>query len=168
MKQKKQFIEQGYIRSTHGVRGEVKLVVWCDEIDGFLKLKTLYLDGEGKTKYEIQSSHGDKNGAVVKLAGIDTVEDAAKLKGSTVYIDRNDLHIPDGRILVCDLIGLPVIDADNGTVYGTLDSVEEYPASDIYMVKTEDGIVQVPDVPAFIKKLTEQAIYITPVQGMFE
>ena len=166
MKQK--FIEQGYISATHGVRGEVKLVVWCDDINEFFKLKSLYLDSEGKKRFEIRSSHGGKNGAVVKFAGVDTVEDAARLKGGTVYVDRADLHIPDDRILICDLIGLSVIDADNGTVYGTLSSIEEYPASDIYMVKTEKGIVQVPDVPQFIKKLTDEAIYITPIQGMFE
>ncbi len=165
---KKRFIEQGYISATHGVRGEVKLVVWCDDMNGFFKLKSLYLDGEGKKKFDILSSHGNKNGAVVKFAGIDSVEDAARLKGSTVYVDRADLRIPEDRILICDLIGLPVIDADNGTVYGTLGSVEEYPASDIYMVNTENGVVQVPDVPQFIKKLTDEAIYITPIKGMFE
>lgn len=165
---KQRFIEQGYISATHGVRGEVKLVVWCDDMNEFFKLKNLYLDVDGKKKFEIQSSHGSKNGAVVKFSEIDTVEDAARLKGSTVYVDRNDLKIPDDRILICDLIGLPVIDADNGTIYGTLSSVEEYPASDIYMVQTKKGIVQVPDVPQFIKKLTDEAVYITPIQGMFE
>ncbi|MBQ7700268.1 MAG: 16S rRNA processing protein RimM [Clostridia bacterium] len=166
MKQK--YIEQGYISGTHGVRGEVKLVVWCDDTEDFFKLKSLYLDGEGKKKLEILSSHGSKNGAVVKFAGVDTVEDAARLKGITVYVDRADLHIPEDRILICDLIGLPVVDADSGKIYGTLGSVEEYPASDIYMVKTENGTVQVPDVPQFIKKLTDEAIYITPIKGMFE
>ena len=33
---------------------------------------------------------------------------------------------------------------------------------------TENGTVQVPDVPQFIKKLTEDAIYIKPIEGMFE
>ena len=166
MKQK--FIEQGYISATHGVRGEVKLVVWCDDMNEFFKLKSLYLDSEGKKKYDIQSSHGGKNGAVVKFAGVDTVEDAARLKGTMVYVDRDDLHIKDGRILICDLIGLPVIDFDSGVRYGVLDSIEEYPASDIYFVKTEKGLVQVPDVPQFIKKLTEDAIYISVIKGMFE
>ena len=166
MKQK--FIEQGYISATHGVHGEVKLVVWCNDINGFFKLKKLYLDAYGNKTLQIRSSHGSKNGAVVKFDGVDTVEAAAVLKGKTVYVDRDDLDLPENKILVCDLIGLPVVDADSGKVYGTLSSVEEYPASDIYMVKTESGTVQVPDVPQFIKKLTEEAIYITPIQGMFE
>ena len=165
---KKKYIEQGYISGTHGVRGEIKMQVWCDDISDFLKIKTLYFDEKGEKPYKITSSHGSKTAAVVKLGGIDTVEDAAKLKGRIVYVDRNELDIPEDRILVCDLIGLPVKDADSGKVYGTLSSVEEYPASDIYMVQTESGVVQVPDVPQFIKRLTDEAIYITPVKGMFE
>ena len=165
---KKKYIEQGYISGTHGVRGEIKMQVWCDDISDFLKIKTLYFDENGEKSYKITSSHGSKTAAVVKLGGVDTVEDAAKLKGKTVFVDREELHIPDDRILICDLIGLPVIDAENGKIYGELSSVEEYPASDIYMVKTEGGVVQVPDVPQFIKRLTDEAIYITPVKGMFE
>ncbi len=165
---KKKYIEQGYISGTHGVKGEVKMKIWCDDISSFLKLKKLYGDKDGKKVFDVSSSHGHKDAAVVKINGIDTVEDAAKLKGTTVYVDRADLDIPDGRILICDIIGLPVIDADSGKVYGEVSSVEEYPASDIYFVKTDKGIFQVPDVPQFIKKLTDEAVYITPIKGMFE
>lgn len=165
---KKKYIEQGYVSGTHGVRGEVKMVVWCDDISGFTRIKTLYSDENGEKKYTVTSSRGSKSSAVVKLDGIDTVEDAARLKGTTFYVDRADLDIPEDRILISDLIGLPVLDADDGTRYGILESVEEYPASDIYMVRTESGIAQVPDVPQFVKKLTEDAIYIKPIEGMFE
>ncbi len=165
---KKKYIEQGYISGTHGVKGEVKMTVWCDDISGFLKIKKLYGDSEGKRLFSITSSRGSKTAAIVKIEGVDTVEDAAKLKGTTVYVDRGDLDIPDGRILICDIIGLPVIDADNGRVYGEVSSVEEFPASDVYFVKTDKGEVQVPDVPQFIKRLTEDAVYVTPIKGMFE
>lgn len=165
---KSRFIEQGYISGAHGVKGEVKMKVWCDDISGFLKLKKLYGDKDGKKVFDVVSSHGSKDAAVVKINGVDTVEDAAKLKGATVYVDRADLNIPDGRMLICDIIGLPVIDADSGKVYGEVSSVEEYPASDIYFVKTDKGEVQVPDVPQFIKKLTDEAVYINPIKGMFE
>ena len=153
---------------THGVRGEVKLTLWSGEHTDFYKIKKLYLDENGDAALKVASSHGSSDIAVVKFEGVDTVEAAAALKGKTVYVDREDLHLPADKILVCDLIGLPVIDADTGKVYGTLDSIEEFPASDIYFVKTEKDTVQVPDVPQFIKKLTEEAVYITPIEGMFE
>ena len=153
---------------AHGVRGEVKIGLWSGDSPSFYKIKKLYLDENGSKCLNVVSSHGSKETAVVKFEGIDTVEDAAKLRGLTLYVDREDLDIPDGRILVCDIIGLPVTDADNGKVYGTVASIEEYPASYIYMVKTENGVVQVPDVPQFIRKITDEAVFITPIEGMFE
>lgn len=164
---KKKYVEQGFVRMTHGVRGEVKLQLWCGDPSPFYKIRKLYLDEEGKKPLTVVSSHGSSSVAVVKFEGVDTVEAAAALKGKTVYVDRDDLHLPADKILVCDLIGLPVIDADTGRIYGTVGSVEDYPASDIYMVDTEHGVVQVPDVPQFIKKLTDEAVYITPIEGMF-
>jgi len=165
---KSKYIEQGYISGAHGVHGEVKMRVWSGSMDGFRKIKTLYADSEGKRGFAVKSVRGSLSSAAVKLEGVDTPEEAAKLRGLTLYVDRADLDIPEDRILISDLIGLPVLDADDGTRYGILESVEEYPASDIYMVRTESGIAQVPDVPQFVKKLTEDAIYIKPIEGMFE
>ncbi len=165
---KKKYIEQGFVRMTHGVRGEVKLELWCGDQSSFYKIKKLYLDENGEKYLTVASSHGSKNTAVVKFEGVDSVEAAAALKGKTVYVDREDLHLPKNKILICDLIGLPVLDADDGRVYGTVESIEEYPASDIYFIKTEKGTVQVPDVPQFIKKLTDEAVFIKPIEGMFE
>ena len=67
------------------------------------------------------------------------------------------------------MIGLPVIDCDDGTVYGTLREVSEGVAQKIYVVKTETGDVLIPDVPEFIKKIdTEKGIFIKPISGFFD
>ena len=165
---KSKYIEQGYISGAHGVHGEVKMRVWSGSMDGFRKIKTLYADSEGKRGFAVKSVRGSLSSAAVKLEGVDTPEEAAKLRGLTLYVDRDELDVPADRILVCDIVGLPVVDAQSGKVYGTVGSIEEYPASDIYMVETENGTVQVPDVPQFIKKITDDAVFITPLDGMFE
>ena len=97
---KKKYIEQGFVRMTHGVRGEVKLELWCGDQSSFYKIKKLYLDENGEKYLTVASSHGSKNTAVVKFEGVDTVEAAAALKGKTVYVDREDLHLPKNKILI--------------------------------------------------------------------
>lgn len=168
MKEKIRYIEQGKILSTHGVRGELKLEVWCDGFSDFSSLKNLYLSASGAECHKLVSVKGGGKYAVVKLSGVDTVEDAAKLKSRLVYADRSELNVPAGKFLICDLIGLPVIDADTGAVYGTLTDVMNCPASDVYVVQTPNGEAQVPDVPQFIKRLSDDGIFITPIKGMFE
>ena len=67
-----------------------------------------------------------------------------------------------------DLIGTPVIDADNGTVYGILSDIIENPANDLYEVKTKKGPVYLPAVKQFLIKLDPpDGIYVRPIPGMF-
>lgn len=173
MREKKEFIEQGRITNTHGVKGEVKLEYWCDSEKDAARIKTVFLDPEGKKSLECEYSgkpYKGKGGVLFycKFKGVDSVEDAARLKGKSVYVRRSDLNIPEGRFLICDLIGSPVVDSETGKLYGTLEEVMPCPAADVYVVRTEKGAVQVPDVPEFIKKIDNEAIYISPIKGMFE
>ena len=41
---KNQFLEAGQIVNTHGIRGEVKIVPWCDSPEFLLQFGTLYVD----------------------------------------------------------------------------------------------------------------------------
>lgn len=44
----KQFLEAGKVVGMHGVRGEMRFDVWCDGADFLKKIKTLYLDADGR------------------------------------------------------------------------------------------------------------------------
>lgn len=173
MREKKQFIEQGRITNTHGIKGEVKMEIWCDTEKDAARLKRFFLDDKGNMPLAVEymgKPFKGKGGVLLycKLEGYDTATDAARLKGKSVYVSRDDLNIPKGKYLIEDLIGIPVIDAETGKVYGALAYVMPCPASDIYVVQTEKGERQVPDVPEFVKKIDDEGIYITPIKGMFE
>ena len=65
--------------------------------------------------------------------------------------------------------GLPVIDAETKNVYGTLGDVINTGASDIYVIKTENGEKMMPAVPEFVKEVdTEVGIFVTPIEGIFD
>ena len=64
---------------------------------------------------------------------------------------------------------MPVKDAETGKVYGTLLEVTQPALQELYVVKTENGnTVMVPNVPAFIHHIDEEAIYMTPIGGFFD
>lgn len=66
----KQFLEAGKVVGMHGVRGEMRFDVWCDGADFLKKIKTLYLDADGKRAVGVVSVRPHKNAALLKLDGV--------------------------------------------------------------------------------------------------
>ena len=167
---KSKYLECGKITNTHGIRGYVTVASYCDTIEVFTSLKTLYiLRGGEYVPMRVEKSSPHKNLALTKLAGIDTVEDAALLKNKLVYADRSDIPLAEGDYFIADLIGLPVINADSGKVYGTVTAAESIAGRYIYTVKTDAGDVLFPAVPEFIDRCdVNSGLYIRPIEGFFD
>ncbi len=72
---RKQFLEAGRIVGTHGVKGELRVEPWCDSADFLAKIHTLYWN-RGSEKLQVVSSRVHKSLLLLKLEGIDTVEEA--------------------------------------------------------------------------------------------
>ena len=102
------------------------------------------------------------------LSGIESREDAFAYRGRVLYLHRSDIPLARGAVLLADIIGLPVIDADSGRVYGRVKDVTDSPASRLYVIDTPAGEVLLPGVKEFVKKVdTESGVYITPIPGFF-
>ena len=104
------------------------------------------------------------------LEGIESREAAVALRGQVLYAARADIPVPEGGALIADMIGLSVMDADTGRVYGVLHDVTPAPAADLYDIKTPSGAhVLLPAVPAFLDRIDlDNGIYIRPIPGFFE
>ena len=169
----KQFIEIGKIINTHGVKGAVKVEPWCDTPAVLSKMKRVYfapkVSGDGFTETAVLSGSVQKDKVLLTLDGIDTVDAAIALKNTVIYANRDDIPIKKGSFLIADLIGLDVIDANNGRVYGKLTDVIQGGSGDIYDIKTEKGSALMPAVKEFVKEIKlDSGIYVTPIMGIFD
>lgn len=166
--EKKAYLEIAKIINTHGVRGAVKLDPWCDSPETLKKIKKLYL--ENGASFDVSDVKMIGGGFVVlSLSGVTTVEAAVKLKNKILLAKREDIPLAEGAHFICDLIGMPVKDAESGKEYGTLLEVTQPALQELYVVKTESGkTVMIPNVPAFVHHIDEEAIYITPIAGFFD
>lgn len=161
---KQQYLQTGKIVGTHGVRGEVKLLPWADGPEFLLQFHTLYLDGQ---PYAVEHARVQKTCVLVKLAGVDTVEQAQALRDKVVSIDRADAKLPAGAVFIADLLGLPVYDGER--LIGKLTEVYPTPANDVYVVQGEDGEEHlIPSVPDFIleRNPDEGFIRVKLIEGM--
>lgn len=142
---KEQYIEAGRIVNTHGVAGEVKIEVWLDSPQFMKRCGRLFIGGAEK---KITAAREHKGFLLAKLDGVDDVNAAAALKGSTVRIDRADAPLPKGAYFLQDIIGARVVD-EMGAEVGTLAEIMETPASRIYIVRGEREHM-IPAVPEFV------------------
>lgn len=167
---KKQFLECGKIVTIQGIKGEVRVQPWCDTPDFLLDFDTLYLD-KGETPVRIQKSRVQKNIVVLKIEGVDTVEQAVLLRNKLVYLSRDDVKLEDGEYFVQDLIGCQVVDADTGNDYGKIFNVESTGANDVYCLEDEAGTKRyVPAIPQVVleRDLDGGIIKIRPLEGLFD
>ena len=90
---RRQYLELGQIVGTHGVRGEMRVQPWCDGPGFFQQFHTLYFSGEGKGASRVLSSRPHGNVMLLKLEGINTVEDASALRGRVLFMNLSLIHI---------------------------------------------------------------------------
>lgn len=144
---KAKFLETGQIVNTHGVKGEVKVVPWADSPDYLKQFHTFYL---GDRLLEALSVRVDKQNVLIRFEGVDTVEEAMKLKGKTLSVARADAKLPQGRHFLADLMGLAVLDAATGDKLGVVEDILTPPAHNVYVVGGGVKRYMIPAVPAFV------------------
>ena len=155
-----EFLEAGEIVTTHGVRGEMKIYPWSDGPEFLMDFERVIID---KKVYTVESCRVQKTCNLLKLEGIDTVEDAQKLRGKTVEVFREDA--PADLIFVPELIGMDVI-AD-GVKIGKIADVLDYPGNKVYVIEGEHQYM-VPAVKQFVLStdMDSNVMQIHLIEGM--
>ena len=168
---RKRYLEAGRIVGTHGGRGELRVDPWCDSVGFLQQLNWFYWDEAGQSRAEILSARPHKSLLLVKLRGIETVEQADALRGKILYLDRGEVNLPEGRYFIQDLIGLTVSDADSGAVYGVLTDVIATGANDVYEITSPQGKKHLmPAVEEMVPEISPEKgfIFVRPIRGIFD
>ena len=167
----KQYLEIGQIVSTHGITGEVRVNPWCDTPEFMKKFKTLYFDANGNKAVKITACRPHGNVVIIKLDGIDTVEEAQKLRNKTLYMNRADAKLGKGDWFIQDLIGCTVYDADdNEKTYGKLTDVAETGANDIWFIENNGKEYIIPAIKDVVINVDveNESVFIRPLKGIFD
>lgn len=154
------YIEAGEIVTTHGVRGEVKVLSWLDSPEMLCEFDRCRIEGK---EYAMDSVRVQKTCNLVKLRGVDTMEDAQKLRGKTMELYRED--ISDELIFAAELVDVEVF-ADGASI-GRIKEVLDYPGNSVYVVQGEREYL-IPAVKEFILStdLEKNQIQVKLLKGM--
>ena len=166
---KKEYLECGLVRGAHGVRGVLKVEHWCDSPKVLAGQKRIFLHVRSQyLEKAVRSASLNGNEILMSIEGIDDRDTAVAMKGTVLYLKREDIPLAEGAMFLQDMIDRPVIDADSGRVYGSIKSVEEGVRGKLYTISTPSGEVIYPSAPGFIKEVdAERGMFITPIPGFF-
>ena len=139
---KLQFVEAGEIVTTHGVRGEVKVLCWLDDPEMLCDFDRCRIAGKD---YTVENCRVQKTCNLVKLSGIDTMEAAQAMRGKVLELYRED--IDDEVIFADELLGVEVF--CNDSKIGVIADVLDYPGNMVYVVRGEHEYM-IPAVSAFV------------------
>ena len=154
------FIEAGEIVNVHGLRGEVKVLCWLDDPEMLCEFDRCRIHGK---EYEMEQVRVQKTCNLVKLQGVDTVEEAQKMRGKVIELYRED--IDDEVIFADELLNVEVF--SEGKKIGKVVDVLDYPGNMVYVVRGEHEYM-IPAVKAFVLStdLEKNEMQVKLIEGM--
>ncbi|MGI6152388.1 MAG: ribosome maturation factor RimM [Christensenellaceae bacterium] len=149
------YFELGRVLKPQGIRGEVKIQAYTDNLERFDYLEYVFRrQNGGYSRVDVEHARADAQFAYLKLAGISTRDDAEALRGEYLFVDRaHAAKLPEGAFYICDIVGLPVFVEGEGEV-GKVAEILQTGTKDVYVVSLkEGGKLMFPSVPeVFAKK----------------
>lgn len=152
-----EYLSIGQIVNTQGIKGEVKVFPLTNDASRFDKLKEIFIESKDElVKYQVESSKHLKNTVILKLKGIDTMNDAEKLRELYIKVGRADaVRLPKDSFFICDIIESEVFDI-HGELLGKLADVLQTGANDVYVVKDDKREILIPALKTVVKEIDLQ------------
>ena len=156
----------GEVTSPFGIKGEMKVRLETDFPDRFSKLTRVCLrtPSGAPRLFDIAGSRLHKGQLLLKLTGVDRIEDVDLWRGAKVQIPRSQaVELPENSYYAVDIVGMEVVTQD-GRRLGKLDRILPYPAYDLFQV----GEALIPAVKEIVVEVDAAArrIVVNPPAGM--
>ncbi len=167
---KKEFLKIGKIVGSHGIKGMMRIECWCDSPEFLCKFKRLFTKENLEAVLDVEKASAHKNIALVKIKGYDTIEQAEKMRGTVLYIYRDDAKLPKGSYFIEEILNCKVYDGETDEFYGTVRDISPTGANDIWHIEKDGKEFLFPSVPHFVKNVNiiDEVIYINPPKGIFD
>ncbi|MBK7936547.1 MAG: hypothetical protein IPJ82_05435 [Lewinellaceae bacterium] len=146
-----QYIGIGYTKKTHGLKGELKLIVEDRYLEDFLKNERIFVDVKGtKVPFFITNVRG-KGEMILKLEDVDSLDVAYGLQSREIFLREKDLVPDHERELEIEeetleyehLTGFLLRDKNLGEIV-TIEEVLEMPQQEMALLKYKGREVLVP------------------------
>lgn len=167
----KKMIETGKFVGTHGVRGGLRVQPWCDSPEFLCGLARLYFkNGDEMEQLTVRSSRPHGNIVIMELEGVTSIEQAERLRGRVLYLNREDLRLAEGQYLISDLLDCAVFDDMTGEALGKITEVSKTGANDVWHIERDGQEYLIPAIDEVVKQVEPEngRVTIHPIKGIFD
>jgi 16S rRNA processing protein RimM len=140
----------GRVLATRGVRGELKVEPLTDFPERFAPGQAIWVAGERR---EVEGGRQRGSQVLLKLAGVDSAEQAAALRDELLEVPEEELTaLGEGRYYRFQLLGMAACDTA-GEALGTIVEILSTGANDVYVVRGPRGELLLPAIDEVIKEV---------------
>ena len=153
-----EYLEIGQIVNTNGLKGLLKVKPLTDDITRFEELETIYIQIHSQlVEKKIEKVRYVKNMVLLKLEGIDDINEAEKYRNLYIKINRKDIkELSENSYLIVDMLKCEVYTEEN-ELLGKMIDVLQTGSNDVYVVKNENGKeILLPAIKDVVKKIDIQ------------
>ena len=138
---------------THGLKGEIKVISYCDPLENILTFSNFFLEDKSPLKIRFVST---SKSFIAKIESIDSIEDAKAFVNKEIFVPIEEIRQDDDAIYWNDLIGCDVID-QNSKLLGKIYKLENHGASDLIFIQTNQEDIIIPLEDQFLGKFDIEA-----------
>ena len=144
------FLTVGRVLAPWGLKGDAKIEIHTDFPQRFAPDRTVYV---GQIPMIIERSRPHKGNVILKLAGIDSVEQVEALKGKHIEIPQSEsMPLDDDEYYQFQLIGLEVSTSE-GRLLGKIERILPTGSNDVYVVVGQDKEYLIPAIEDVVKRV---------------
>lgn len=168
-----EYISIGKILNFHGIQGEAKVGFSKNQADFLKKLKVVYIKKSSDyIKYEITGVRFNKNFALMKFKGINSINDLIPYKDCLIFVEKTVIreNLDEDEFLIDELTGLDVVDSGDKKI-GVVVGVSNNGVTDLISVKSKTKKISlVPFVKELVPKvdIKNKKITINNIEGLIE
>ncbi|HBF86497.1 MAG TPA: 16S rRNA processing protein RimM [Clostridiales bacterium] len=143
-------IEIGAVAKPQGIKGELKIRLFCDDFESVKDVRTAFIDGVPRKIEYFRPLSGEE--AVMKIDGVSDRNVAELLRRKEVFAYKSEIKVPEGKHFIADIIGCALYLSSGkeiGEIYDIVKGNVDY-----YYIKTSEGNAVFPKIPE-LKAVTD-------------